>query len=103
MGIKMRKVYILNDGGLDYSDAERFGALEICTQGSIDRADVSKMYRLLDDALLDSHPEDFLIVAGLNSLIAIAASIMAHRHGEVHFLVHKDGKYVQRDLMLENG
>ena len=98
----MRKVFVLNNGGHNYSDAERFGDVVFCTEGSLAKWDISQMYRELEIALLDANADDFILIGSLASLCSVAAAIMASRFGEVHFLIFKDGKYVQRDLMLEN-
>lgn len=97
-----RKVFVLNDGGHDYADAERFGDIVICTGGTIAKWDISQMFRELDDALLDACADDYIVVASLASLVAVAAAIMGYRFGCVHFLLFKEGRYVDRDLMLEN-
>jgi hypothetical protein len=99
----MRRVYVLNDGGHDYSDAERFGSIVFCTRGSLARWDISQMFRELKIAMLDASPDDFILVSSLASLVGVASAVMASRFGEVHYLIFKDGQYVQRDLMLENG
>ncbi len=98
----MRKVFVLNNGGKNYGDAERFGDIVFCTQGSLDKWDVSQMYRDLEMALIDANPDDFILLDSLASLCSVASAMMAARFGEVHFLIFKDGKYIQRDLMLEN-
>lgn len=97
---KRRKVFVLNDGGHNYTDAERFGEIVICTTGTVAKDNISMMYRQLSDTLIDAHAEDLIMVSGLTSLCMVAAAMMADQFGEVHMLVHKDGKYEERDLML---
>lgn len=99
----MRKVYVLNDGGHNYTDAERFGNIVFCTRGTLARWDISQMFRELDIALMDAQAEDYILIGSLASLCSVATAIMAARFGEVHFLIFKDGQYLPRDLMLENG
>jgi hypothetical protein len=41
-----------------------------------------------------------VMLSSLTSLCATASAIMAALHGEVHFLIYHDGKYVEKDLML---
>lgn len=98
----MKKVYVLNDGGHNYTDAERFGKIVFCTRGVLPRWDISQMYRELETALMDANPDDLVLVSSLATLCSVASAILAARFGEVHFLIFKDGQYVQRDLMLEN-
>ena len=95
-----KKIFVVSNGGHDYSDAERFGDIVFCTQEVIRKDDIAQMYRELSDALFDAKPDDLLLVSSLTSLCAVASAILADRFGEVHFLLFKDGQYIQRDLIL---
>lgn len=97
-----RRVYIVNNGGHDYSDAARFGDIVFCTEERIRKDDVAQMFRELSIALEQAEPDDLLLVSSLTSLCMVAASILSNRFGEVHFLLYKDGQYVVRDLILED-
>lgn len=96
-----KTVFIVSDGGHDYSDATRFGEIKFCTERVIRKDDVSQMYRELNEAMADARPDDLLLISSLTSLCSIAASILAARFGEVHFLVFAGGQYHQRDLILD--
>jgi hypothetical protein len=96
-----RKVFIMTDGGHDYSDAGRFGELVFCTQEIIRKDDVAQMYRVMKAALIDATPDDYLLVGSLTTLCMVAASIMGDKFGELHLLLFKDGQYVARDLILD--
>lgn len=96
----MRRVYILNEGSHDYSGAEAFGELVYCTTGILQKTDINRMFLELDDILSSSEREDLVMLSSLTSLCATASAIMAALHGEVHFLIYHDGKYIEKDLML---
>lgn len=98
----MPKVFIVSDGGHDYSDAARFGELVFCTENVIRKDDIAQMYREIRQALEIASPGDFLLISSLTSLCSVAASILAFQFGEIHFLLYKDGQYVRRDLILED-
>ena len=98
----MPKVFIVSDGGHDYSDAERFGELVYCTEGVIRKDDIAQMYRELNSKLALAEPGDYLLISSLTSLCSVAAAILGFQFGEVHFLLYKDGQYVSRDLILED-
>lgn len=95
-----RKVYVVSDGGHDYSDATRFGEIHFCTQSVIRKDDVAQMYRELMAGLADAKATDYLMVGSLTSLCMVAAGILADRFGELHLLVFANGQYVERDLIL---
>jgi len=96
------RVYIVSNGGHDYSSASEFGEIVFCTESTIRRDDTSQMFRELSEALDLSQHHDYILVSSLTSLCMIAASIMTFKHGELHLLLHKDGKYVSRDIILDN-
>lgn len=99
----MPTVYVLNDGGHDYSDAERFGMLVMCTTGTLDKFDLPQMQAVLAEALADSYPSDYILLTSLTSLCCVATGYMAARHGELHLLVHssKNNCYVARSLYFD--
>lgn len=95
-----RKVFIINDGGHDYSGAEGFGELIICSQGVVKKDDVHLMYRLLSDALIDAGPDDLLMVSGLASMGMVASAIMADQFGRVNLLLYSNNEYVEKTLVF---
>jgi hypothetical protein len=96
-----RKVFVVNNGGHDYSDAERFGEIVFCTETVIRKDDTAQMFRELNESLSWAKHDDYLLVSSLTSLCMIAAAIMGERFGEIHLLLYKDGQYVARDIILE--
>lgn len=97
-----KKVYVLNNGGHDYTDAERFGDIVFCTEGAINKWDIAQMYRELSDVLMSAHADDYILMTSLTSLCCVATAIMVEQFGEVHLLLYKDGQYIERDLVLNN-
>lgn len=98
-----RKVFIVSNGGHDYSAAEEFGELTFCTENLIRRDDVAQMYREVKAGLEDgdARPEDYILVSSLTSMCMVAAAIMADWYGELHLLVYHNGQYIARDLILD--
>lgn len=94
-------VYVVNRGPHDYSDAQAYGELVYCTDGSLDRYDTAQMYRELSDAMRDSHADDYLLLTSLTSLCVIAASIFVAKHGCLHLLLHSREGYVERSIFLK--
>ena len=99
----MTKVYIINRGGHDHSDAERFGELVFLSQGSINRYAVSQIYRQFVDALRDSHSDDYILITGLSVMSSIACAIFSRLHGRLNLLLYRggNGKYVERKLVID--
>ena len=91
-----RRVFIPNDGNHDYRPAERFGKLTFVTRGEVNKFNVGELYRKWETALQDSTEDDYIIVSGLPILVALGASIFAHRHGGVRFLLFKYDKEARR-------
>lgn len=93
-----RIVFIPNKGPHDYSGAKKYGRLEYCTFGSIDRFDTAEMYREVESAMFDSQPEDFILLTSLASLCAVACSIFVAKHRRLNLLIHDGSEYVLREL-----
>lgn len=96
-----RKVYIVSNGGHDYSDAKRYGDLVFLTDEVIRKDDIAQMYRVLSPILDEAEPDDMLLISSLTSLCVVATAILSARFGELHLLLYKDGRYEQRDLILD--
>lgn len=93
-----RKVFILNEGGHDYSKAERFGELVFCTTGIVAKTDVNQMYLMLDEALFNSSQDDLIMLSSLTSLCSVASAYMAANFGKVNWLIYHDGDYYEKSL-----
>ncbi len=103
----MPKVYIVNKGSHDHSDAERFGKIEYLSEGSINRYSTNLMYRNFYPILSGSHQEDYILPTGLTIMSNIACAIFAMIHGRLNLLIYKasrsggPGRYVQRSMILD--
>ena len=106
----MPKVFIINDSGHDYSGALNFGELVVLTQGIVGKLHVTYMYRSMC-RLLDSEPDDYILMCGPSIMQAVACSIFAYKHGGLNLLIYKAGeegergqdKYMFRRLNLKKG
>lgn len=98
----MAKVFVVNDGGHNYSDARRFGEVRFCTSGELDKFDTAQMYRQLQASLLDALPEDYILVTSLTSLCSIACAMFAARFGHLNMLLYKDNQYIERTIVFYN-
>ena len=96
----MRRVFILNEGTHDYSDAEQFGELVFCTQGILPKHDINRLFLELDEILAESDEDDLIMLSSLTSLCSVASAMMASMHGRVNFLLFHDGKYIEKVLIL---
>lgn len=99
------KVYVLNKGPHDYSGAEKYGELVFCTTGSLDKDDISQMYRVFTDVFHESEPYDMILLTSLASLCSVACSVFVAMHGELHLLIHKGARedgYLERSLYFDD-
>lgn len=99
--MRRNKVFVPNKAGHDYSAAEERGELVFVTTGLQNRYDIRNMYRVWSEALKDSTPEDYIMLTGLNSLCSIGAAVFAKKHGRLNFLVYRNGKYILREVVLD--
>lgn len=96
----MPKVYIVNKSSHDFSPAEKYGELIFLSEGSINRYATNNMHRIFSEILVDSSPEDYIVLCSLSVMNSIAGAIFAHKHGKLNLLLFKDGKYIERNLVL---
>lgn len=102
----MPRVYIVNNGGHDYSDAIRYGELVFCTEGTVNKFNTSQMVRQFTEAFRDSEPEDYIVLTSLSIMCSIACSIFARKHGRLNLLIFKfdesgKGGYVERTVVFD--
>lgn len=97
-----RKVFIVSNGGHDYSPAAEFGEIVFCTEGYIRKEDIHQMYTAVSDALKNAEADDYIMMGSLTSMCCVAVGIMADRFGEVNLLVHSAEGYVHRHLVFES-
>jgi len=95
------QVFILNKGPHDYSTAARFGELVYCTEGTLDRDDISLMFRELEPYVsLDSQPEDYILLTSLTTLCSVACAMFAAKHQRLNLLIFRGDGYVARTIYM---
>lgn len=95
-----RKVYVLSDGGHDYTDAERFGTLVFLNVPRHARWDVARLYTELQEGLQDAEPEDLFIVSHLASHCCVATAILIEWFGKVNLLIYRKDRYEEHKLVV---
>lgn len=99
--VRAPRVYIMNNGGHDYSGAKKYGDLVFITDELIDREDTAQMYHVVDIAMRDSTADDYILISSLSSMCSIASGYFSALHGELHLLIHSRGEYVSRDIIMD--
>jgi len=97
---RIRKVYILNDGGHDYSPAEKFGELVFLNIPYEIRWDISRIYATLKDSLVDAEEDDLFVISNLTTFCCIATALMVEWYGRINYLLYKKDKYIERNLVI---
>jgi len=94
-------VYVLNDSGHDFTDAERYGKLIFVTKGLVpSRHDVTAMYRIFTEAFKESKEGDYILVSGPTMLTTIACSLFAVKHRRLNLLLFTRREYQLRSLVF---
>lgn len=96
----MPTVWITNKSGHDFSDARRFGDLQFLTEGHIKAVAVNSLYRELAEKMQESQEDDYIVLTGMPILSAILCSIFAYKHGKINLLIFKDGRYLERNIVI---
>lgn len=95
-----RKVYVLECGGHDYSDAERFGKLVFLDIPNYARWDIDRLYRELEEGLAGADKDDLFIVSHLASHCCVCTAILIEWFGRVNFLIYRKDKYEEHKLVV---
>jgi hypothetical protein len=91
----------VNRSSHDFSAAQRYGELHFLSEGPISKYAVTKIYRQFAEDFRQSTPDDYVMISGLTVMVSIACASFAFLHGgRLNLLIFKDGKYVERKLML---
>lgn len=98
----MKKIFVINKSAHDFSDALRFGELVYLSEGSYDPYSVAHMHRVFKKMMEDSSPTDYILPTGLSIMQSVACAIFAAKHGRLNLLMFKDGRYIERKLILED-
>ncbi len=93
------KVYIINDSGHDYKEAEKYGTLIYLTRGKVAPYAIIQNYRTFAEKMKDATPDDYILVTSLASMNAIAGWIMGTLGFPLNLLLFKDSTYVVRRIM----
>lgn len=104
----MRKIYVVNKSGHDFSSVKEYGDKVIyLTEGEIPRLKTNKIYRLICNRMWDSQPEDWIVQTGLTIINMIACAVFARKHGKLNLLIYRKklnspaGRYVARNLNID--
>ena len=93
-------VWLTNEGGHDYKDAERYGRLMPITTGSINPFNPDRLMVMVSHRLKVADPEDFLVISGSPILNALALAMWLERFGQCNALLwsHRDKAYKHLNL-----
>ena len=94
------KVFVVNKGAHDYTDALHYGTLVYCTEGLVGKYSTSQMVREFEQAFANSSPDDYILLTSLTTLCSIACSVFAVKHGKLNLLIFKEDKYVVRRVVI---
>lgn len=98
----MRKVFVVNDAGHDYSSAESYGELIFMTRGMLPVLQLTRMLREFDEHLKGSSPADYILHSGPSVVNSIACSLFAVKHKKLNLLLFVGDGYELRQLNFEN-
>jgi len=96
----MPTIFIVNNSGHDFSQAERQGRVVVLSTGLIDPFKVTKMYRQFSSMLSTSRAEDYILMSGPTTMNIIACAIFSALHGRINLLIWRHGHYTKRTIVL---
>ena len=98
------KIYVISDSGHDLSPAIKYGELVIMSKGYVDKYNTSQMVRTFAPYMVESKPNDFILISGPTVMSSIACSMFSAKHGKLNLLLwraEQDGndRYLHRRLV----
>lgn len=107
-------VWLVNEGGHDYSSLDKFGRVIALTRGGINPFGPDRLMVVLGTRLAHATANDYLAMSGSPLLNALAICMWLKKFGRVNLLQHnaKTGKYqlitisdkaVERNALIEPG
>ena len=97
----MSNVYVINKCPHDFHEAEKYGTLVYLSKGSMNKYAVNKIFRQFTSALVQSKPDDYILLTSLTVMSVIACCIFVLKHETLNLLLFKDDSYVCRKLDLK--
>lgn len=102
----MPNVYIVNDSGHDYADAERYGKLVTMSHDLVDKFNLTQMMRKFKPYIETSTSKDFILHSGPGVMNAIACAMFAAKHQCLNLLVWryetgKDDRYFHHKVTFK--
>lgn len=94
-------VYVVNKSSHDFSAAKHFGDIVFLSEGPMNRYATNNMHRVFDVIMRDSNKEDYIVPCSLNVMNSIASAIFAKKHGRINLLLFKEGRYIERNIILD--
>lgn len=99
----MNKVFIINRAGHDYSPAYEYGEVIFCTEGTQNRFDTNNIFRTFSELFRGSDKDDMILLTSLSIMCSIACAIFARAHGRLNLLLYRDGRYIKRTILIDQG
>lgn len=83
----MKKVFIVNSAGHDYSKAHEHGEVVILTEGNINPMKLDRLLYTLQQKLKTAEEEDLILISGHQTINCLTAMVMMDRFDRANFLV----------------
>lgn len=80
------KVWIVNDGGHDYSKARQFGELDVLTEGDVPVFKLERVWKNLCLKILEAQPDDYVLISGTPILTGLVLHLWFLTFGECNIL-----------------
>jgi len=94
----MSIVWIPKDASHDYTEAAAYGTLQFVFEGTQDMFNPNRLQERARQILVDSAPEDFLLLAGPQIMNIVVYQALLEKHGQVKLLMFhaRDNGYQSR-------
>jgi len=105
-------IWIVSKSAHNYEKAEKYGEIKFICDLYLSPYATGSMYRIIEQALKQSRPIDYILPTGLPIMNAIACSYFTLKHGKLNLLIFKRDKdrmtgesvtsYKEREVMFDS-
>lgn len=93
-------VWLVNQGGHDYRDLDRFGRVMAMTTESVNPFAIDRLMITLGHYLSMAQADDYLAISGMAILNGLAMTMWATKFEDVRLLQYATKEYIYKPLIL---
>lgn len=97
---RQKVVWIANEGGHSYKQAEKFGRLIPLTKGSVNYFNLDRLMVTIGPKLQSVHPDDYMLVSGTPVIVGLVIAMWLARFDHINILQWSQSRGTYIEIVL---